>query len=123
MNDGISIIKQADGSFKSKISGIRTFEMVQYVTGYVEGDFNDWPANIQDKILAALERKSQQVELPLTIVHSSCMVDYGETLDRSQDHFYLHVIASEIVVADERSVNKMAIERAVADMINLRTKH
>lgn len=79
---------------------IRTFEIVQYVTGWVDGDINDWPANIQDAVHKALERKAKEVELPLTIVASYCDVDYGET--KEQDKFYLRVIASEIIAADSR---------------------
>lgn len=120
-NDGISIQRQADGSFKSTISGIRIFEMIQNVTGYIEGELSDWPAQLQDPIYEAVERKAKEVELPLTIVYSRCHIDYGDAQDGTDDKFYIHVIASEIVVADEREINKMAIEKAVRDITKGRT--
>ena len=82
-----------------KANPIRTFEVKVYVNGYVEGGLADWPANVQDAIYEALEKKSDEVQLPLTVVHSYCDIDHGEAMDGSQDRFFLHVIASEIVVA------------------------
>lgn len=79
-------------------TGVKTFELVQYVNGYLEGELKDWPANIQDAVMQALERKAREVELPLTIVGSYCDLDYGET--KGQDRFFLRIIASEIVVKD-----------------------
>lgn len=104
-----SLIQQA--------TGIKTYEVVVYVSGYLEGELADWPANIQDRLLEALERKAQEVEHPLTIVHSRCDVDYGET--SKDDKFYLHVIASEIVVADGRHLRdeKEKIKQVIADII------
>lgn len=79
---------------------IRTFEIVQYVTNFVEGSIDDWPANIQDAVYKALEQKAKQVELPLTIVASYCDIDYGDT--QGQDRPFLRIIASEIIAADSR---------------------
>lgn len=79
-----------------KTKGIRTFEMIQYVTAPLEGEFDDWPANIQDAIYAAAERKSKDVELPLTIVHTRCDKDI-DTEDPNKV-FFIHVILSEIVI-------------------------
>ena len=87
-----------------KATGIRTFELLVYVDQGVEGDINDWPANLQDGILKALEKKSTELELPLVILSSTCIIDFGDIED--QDRPYLHIIASEIVMADEREVNK-----------------
>lgn len=106
-----------------KITGVRTFEIVQYVSGFMPGELEDWPNNIQDRILDALERKSKEVELPLTIVHSRCDVDYGET--KAQDRYYVHIIASEIVAADSRFIRdeKEKMKELIADMVAGRTKH
>lgn len=120
-NEGINITRNNDGSFTSKISGVRLFEMVQYVTGFLEGSFDDWPGQIQDPIYAALERKADEVELPLTIVHSSCQIDYGDKQDKSEDRFYLYVVASEIVAADERTMKNLEIEKAVKEIMAGRT--
>lgn len=122
-HEPINITRNADGSFTSKISGIRLFEMVQYVTGYIEGEFKDWPAQLQDPIYAALERKSDEVQLPLTIVNSGCLIDHGEAMDGSDDRFYVHVIASEVVAADERTMGDYEIKRAVEEITNRRKLH
>ncbi len=85
-------------------TGIRTFEIVQYVSGWLDGEFSDWPAQIQDAVLAALERKSGEVGLPLAIVFSKCDHD----VDLPNEHprkFWLHIVASEVVMADARTID------------------
>lgn len=84
--------------------GIRTFEIVQYVTGFMEGGVDDWPANMQDAIYAALERKAHEVQLPLKIVHSYCDEDIDSEDERKR--FYVHIIASEVVVKYEPKVTR-----------------
>ncbi len=113
----MTINTKVNPSLIQQATGIKTYEIVQYVSGYLDGDLSTWPANIQDRILEALERKAQDVEHPLTIVHSRCDVDYGET--SAQDRFYIHVIASEIVVADDRYMQqaKDEIKQVIADII------
>lgn len=87
-------------------TGIRTFEIVQYISGPLEGTFDDWPARIQDVVYAALERKSKEVELPLKIVGSYCGIDHdAEAEGRPDKKFYLHIVASEIVMADDRTID------------------
>lgn len=80
---------------------IRTFEIVQNVTGFLEGSINDWPAQMQDQIFEALDRLAERVQLPVCIVAAYCDVDYGEAQDRSQDRIFVRVIASEIVASYE----------------------
>lgn len=106
-------------------TAIRTFEIVQYVTGPLEGEFKDWPSNIQDRIMDALDRKSKEVELPLTIVHSYCDIDHGEAMDRSQDRYFLRIIASEIVVGDARMVRdaQAELKEVISDIIAGRRVH
>lgn len=87
-----------------KPSGIRTFEIVQYVTAPLEGGMDDWPSNIQDAVYKALEDKAAQVELPLVIIHSRCDIDWDATDPLRK--FYLHIVASEVVMADERTINQ-----------------
>lgn len=80
--------------------GLRTFEVVQYVSGPLPGKIDDWPPQIQDAIEAALEEKAKQVELPLKIVHSYCAKDV-DSVD-PQRVWYVHVLASEIVAGAEQ---------------------
>jgi hypothetical protein len=75
---------------------------------------NDWPASIQDPIYAALERKAKQVQLPLCIVFSRCEVD-PDIPEGRQGHFYVHVIASEVVIADERTLSPGTVMRDAHD--------
>lgn len=85
-------------------TGIRQFEIVVHVSGWLEGTLEDWPANIQDGVYKALEDKSKEVELPLAIVFSKC--DHEPTLpDDHPQKFYLHIIASEVVMADDRTID------------------
>lgn len=85
-------------------TGIRQFEIVVHVSGWLEGTLEDWPAQIQDVVYAALERKSKEVELPLAIVFSKC--DHEPTLpDDHPQKFYMHIIASEVVMADQRAID------------------
>lgn len=65
----------------------RQFEVMQYVTGFMPGEIQDWPANIQDEVYKALERKSHQERRDLKIVRSYCDKEVDEQL------YYVHVIA------------------------------
>lgn len=82
------------------IPGVRTFEVIQYVSGFLEGGMDDWPANIQDAVYKAMERKSDEVQLPLVIVASFCDVDIDS--EDVNKRFFIRVIASEIVAVDTK---------------------
>lgn len=69
---------------------IRIFTLMAEISAPLEGTMNDWPPRIQDGVLAALARKSEQVELPLAIVASWCDSDF-------HGHWYVYVAASEII--------------------------
>jgi len=84
-------------------TGIRTFQVVQYVTGPLEGNIDDWPPVIQDKVYAALEAKAQEVQLPLVIIASYCDKDHDSTDETKV--WFLRIVASEVVAADDRLVN------------------
>lgn len=76
---------------------IRTFELIVNVSSLLEGTIDDWPSNIQDGIYEAMERKADEVGLPLAIVHSGCEHDIDEG-------YYIRVIISEVVMGDDRVV-------------------
>lgn len=108
---GIGTVDLLNKNFASQVSkatGLKVFDLVQNVSGYLEGDISDWPANIQNQIYEALETKARQVMLPLHIIHSYCGIEPSEA-PGGRDTFYAHVIASEIVVVDE---GVMAREKA-----------
>lgn len=71
--------------------GVRTFEMVQTISGRLEGEFDDWPSHIQDAIFEAMERKAEEVGLPLAMAGSVC--DY----DSIGEKWFIRVILSEVV--------------------------
>lgn len=96
----------------TNMTNIRIFEIFQSVTGYMDGALDDWPANIQDVIYKALEIKAKQERLPLAIVHSECKVD-PDFPEGHPNRFYVHVVASEIVVADERNLLPGTVQRTL----------
>ena len=80
-------------------ASIRTFELVQYISGYIEGveKMDDLPPQIQDAVMQALEVKSEEVGLPLAVVLVRCDKDLDS--EDEQRQFFLHIIASEVVAA------------------------
>lgn len=80
---------------KFTIPKVRTFEIMAALTAPLpEGSsLNDWPAVIQDAVMAALERKAQEVELPLVVVYSETGFDADDGTP------YAYILASEIVAA------------------------
>lgn len=76
-------------------SKVRVFTLAASLSGQTEGGMADWPANIQDAIMAALERKSQEVQLPLAIIASWVDSDF-------HGRWYAYVEASEIIAAEDR---------------------
>lgn len=87
----------------AKHTGVKTFELVVNVTHPLEGRLDDWPARIQDPIFAALERIAHQEQLPLAIVFSRCAEDI-DVPEGAPGRYFIHVIASEVVAADERTL-------------------
>ena len=90
-------------------TGMRQFEIVVHVSGWLEGSLSDWPANIQDGVYKALEDKSKEVELPLAIVFSKCDHDPDLPNDHPQK-FWLHIVASEVVMADQRTIDPRRLQ-------------
>lgn len=83
----------------NKSSGrIRTFVLTCDVTHVLEGTLSDWPPNIQDGIMAALEKKAAEIQLPLALIGAECVIDYGETAEK--DKPFVRIFASEIVAKD-----------------------
>lgn len=79
-------------------NNIRTFEIVQNVSGKLEGELKDWPQQMQDAVGLALERLSKKKEIPLAIVGSYCAWEADTVLaNGTKGSWYVHIIASEIV--------------------------
>ena len=85
-------------------TGLRVFDLIVYLTGFLDGEFDDWPAKIQDGVLQALQAKADEVELPLVIVNIRCDVDHDKPAD-DPHKFLIHAVASEVVMADERTID------------------
>lgn len=86
-----------------RVPSIKTFELVQWISGYVECErMDDLPAHLQDKIYKALEAKSAELKLALAIVAVGC----GEEADApdAEHRYYLRVTASEVVMIDKRQL-------------------
>lgn len=97
------------------LSSIRTWESKVQVTGYLEGTIKDWPAQIQDGIYAAMEVKSQEVELPLALVHSSCECMYND--EGKVDGYFIYIVLSEIVARDMRFSSDEQMKKHFKDFI------
>lgn len=87
----VKTLPGADDLRGPDFGGIRTYEITANVTGRLEGSLEDWPAQMQDTVYLALERKAEEVGRPLAIIASVC--------DWDEDHgWYVRIVASEIVV-------------------------
>lgn len=60
-------------------------DMFVALSANLEGGIMDWPANIQDGILKALERKEAQENCKYEIIQSHCVLDFN-------DHPHAHLI-------------------------------
>lgn len=76
-------------------TSVRTFEIVQNVSGQLEGELRDWPPNIQDKVWEALDRLSKKERIPVAVVGSECGFDIND--NGIGGTWYVRVLASEIV--------------------------
>lgn len=85
---------------------VRTFEADIPISGPLDVPFEDFPANIQDGIYAAMERLSQEHRIPLTIAHCEYKTDFDLDPEAPGYHF-LHIILSEVVMATDAQ----AVER------------
>lgn len=84
-HDGLSI-----GSVLQPVRQPRIFEMVQNISGPLDGEFNDWPSHIQDAIHKAMEEKTKEAKCPTQLVFSKCDYDID-------DGWFVHVVYSEII--------------------------
>lgn len=85
--------------------GIRTFRLIQYVTGYIEGvsTVDDLPSRMQDQVAEALERLADKYQLPLAIVRVVCDKDIDSKDPTRQ--FFVEVIASEVIAMAKGNMN------------------
>lgn len=101
---------------------VRVFDLIQYISGPLEGKFDDWPANVQDGLMQAVEEKAQLVGLPLVIVDSACGIDYAEE-EGGKDRFFVHLALSEVVAKDV-GFDKRLIEETMRKINMVKeTKH
>lgn len=77
---------------------IKVWDILAPVSGFLEGKLENWPAQIQDTIYKLIEAKSHELELPLAVVDSACIIDYGD--DEQGDQWVLQVVVSEVVARD-----------------------
>jgi hypothetical protein len=81
---------RAISAIKVKLKAPRAFDLVVDITGRLEGDIDDWPANIQDGIYRALHRIGKEKGIwSMRIVQSRC----GR--DAPDENWYIHVVAVE----------------------------
>lgn len=97
-------------------SHIRTFELVVSIDGVLDVPMSDWPANVTDRVDEALEDLSAKLELPVAIVSGEYKVDPDIAVGAPGRH-YLHVIASEVIAADERDISPERLKAEMPDDI------
>ena len=97
-------------------TSLKTFELVVPISGVLDVPYADWPPIITDGIEEALERLGQQEQMPLAIVQAQYKTDPDYAVD-APGHHYLHVIASEIIAADERDLSPGRVIRQLPDDI------
>lgn len=81
--------------------GIRVFTAIVNTTGPAPNDFRDWPAKMQDAVYAAMEAKSQQLQIPLALTD----VEVDST---PEDGWFVRIHLSEIVVSDAERIDPNA---------------
>ena len=68
---------------------VRTWRMIQNVSGPLEGTLNDWPSHIQDTIAHAIDKLKEKHKLPLLVTQSEC----GHDVDTG---YYVFVVVQYI---------------------------
>ncbi len=99
-----------------KTTDIRTFEGAFPISGKLDVPFADWPSNIQDGIWEALDALASKVELPLQVVYAEYRTD-PDVPEEAPGRHYLHVVVSEVVMADERTIDRNRVIRELPEEI------
>lgn len=73
-------------TFSSPIISARQVHLFVPVSAYLAGEITDWPANIQDGIYKAIERKQAEEREQLSIIKSEC------EWEEDEGYFLVHVI-------------------------------
>lgn len=68
---------------------VRTWDLVQEVSGPVSGPFPDWPNSLKDQIFAGMAALEQRVKLPLQVTHAHCERE-------PEGNWFVHVIVQYI---------------------------
>lgn len=95
---------------------IRTFEATVPISGKLDVPFDDWPNNIKDGIWHVLDQLAHHVQLPLKIVYAEYKSDPDLPVE-APGHHYLHIIVSEVVMADERTIDRNRVIRELPEEI------
>lgn len=75
----------------TRLPRLQEFQATVDLTGPLEGEFEDWPSHIQDKVYAALEKCSQQNgNIKLGLMHASCQYDVDT------ESYYAVLVACEM---------------------------
>lgn len=81
---------------KVRTTGPRLFTLEVSVSGPLAGELKDWPANIQESVMSALDRLAEREKCAVSIVYSEGDRDYKH-MDPKLDTWYVKVVASEVV--------------------------
>lgn len=99
-----------------RTTSIKTFEAVVPISGKLDVPFDDWPNNIKDGIWQALDSMAHQLQMPLQIVYAEYKTD-PDVPEEAPGHHYLHLAVSEVVMADERTIDQNRVIRELPEEI------
>lgn len=90
---------------------VRTFELVNYITARPDAptlpcniDIGDMPTNMQEAVLAAMERKSYETGLKLALVHCEIDEDHEYVEGVTPSKWFIHIVLSEVVVGQDITI-------------------
>jgi len=78
------------GPVPTRIVFGRVFEIKANVDGYLPGELQDWPANIQDVIYQAMEHALKKYK-----VHSWKVMQSRCGRDVDEEPYYIHIVLME----------------------------
>jgi hypothetical protein len=95
---------------------IRTWEADLPITGAMDVPFEDWPSHIQDAIYGAMDKLSEEHKCPIAITYARYKTDADKDPEQP-GHHYLHIILSEVVMADERTLDPGTVVRGLPETL------
>jgi hypothetical protein len=78
--------------------------------------YDDWPASLRDGIDAAAQTISERFKVPTKVVYAEYKRDH-DLAKEAPGYHYVHVIISEVVMGDERTIDHDRIMAELPDEV------